>query len=70
MTRNAELAFPQGPTVHHMVYPLERPNSSEPLEDLRRRFGVTETDHLLCRHGAKDTFNIGFVRDSISGWPE
>eukprot|EP00667_Euglena_gracilis_P010638 EG_transcript_10837 len=61
----AEANCPQGPTVHHMVYPLERPNSSEPLEDLRRRFGVTETDHLLCRHGAKDTFNIGFVRDSI-----
>eukprot|EP00667_Euglena_gracilis_P008203 EG_transcript_8307 len=63
----AEGECPQGPTVHHMVYPHERQNASEPYEDLRKRFGVKETDHLVCRHGATDTFDIDYVRASIPG---
>eukprot|EP00668_Euglena_longa_P019711 GGOE01024501.1.p1 GENE.GGOE01024501.1~~GGOE01024501.1.p1 ORF type:complete len:402 (-),score=71.42 GGOE01024501.1:130-1335(-) len=61
----ADSECPNGATVPHMVYPHQRRNSSSPFEDLRRRFGVKETDHLLCRHGGRDTFDIDFVRDSI-----
>eukprot|EP00668_Euglena_longa_P006823 GGOE01008156.1.p1 GENE.GGOE01008156.1~~GGOE01008156.1.p1 ORF type:complete len:379 (-),score=79.33 GGOE01008156.1:226-1362(-) len=60
----ADVDCPNGATVPYMVYPHERRNSST-YENLRSKFGVKDSDHLLCRHGARDTFDIGFVRDNI-----
>eukprot|EP00668_Euglena_longa_P019708 GGOE01024498.1.p1 GENE.GGOE01024498.1~~GGOE01024498.1.p1 ORF type:complete len:400 (-),score=85.57 GGOE01024498.1:235-1434(-) len=60
----ADVDCPNGATVPYMVYPHERRNSST-YENLRSKFGVKDSDHLLCRHGGPNTFDIGFVRDCI-----
>eukprot|EP00668_Euglena_longa_P033106 GGOE01042623.1.p1 GENE.GGOE01042623.1~~GGOE01042623.1.p1 ORF type:complete len:527 (+),score=135.22 GGOE01042623.1:39-1583(+) len=59
-------ACPRGPTVSYMVYPLARPrlvNASD--SPLRQQLGVGDTDLLLCRHGAVDTFDIPWVRSAV-----